>query len=147
LSEWWTAATGHGHEQGDLLRGLPVVHVDEVDLDGPTVRTRIQTIDAIIVTQTCDLENAKVRNILLARVVSWANFAAAQFAAGNTAVRSSTFRRNLIRGDMPPLMLLHERQTQPSLGWSIVDFRELHVVERGRIDAFVAHPGTGGGCA
>ena len=142
MSDWWTAATGQGHEQGDLFRDLPVVHVDDVDLDGgPTVRTRIQTIDAIIITQTCDLENAKIRNILLARVLSWAEFSAAQYAAGNTAVRSSAFRRNLIRGDIPPLTLLHERVAQPRLAWSIVDFRELHIIDRNVIDAFVTQPG------
>jgi hypothetical protein len=143
LSEWWTATSADSHEQGDLLRHFPVVHVEGVDLEGePTVRTRIQTVDVILVTQTCDLENAKVRNILLARVVSWADFAAAQFAAGNSAVESSAFRRNLIRGDVPPLTLLHEREAQPSLAWSIVDFRELFVVGRGRIDEFVARPGN-----
>lgn len=142
LSDWWTAATGRGHEQGDLLRRLPVVHVDAVDLEaGPTVRTRIEIIDAIVVTQTCDLENAKIRNILLARVVSWSDLAAAQFAAGNTAVRSNAFRRNLIRGEIPPLTLLHEREAHPRLEWSIVDFRELHVVDRNRIDDLVSRPG------
>ena len=70
MSDRWTATTGDGHEQGDLLRPLPVVQVDEVDLTGDAkVVTRVQTIDAIIVTQTCDLENTKIRNILLARVV------------------------------------------------------------------------------
>lgn len=143
LPDRWTATTGDGHEQGDLLRGLPVVHVEQVDLSGtPTVRSQVQTIDAILVTQTCDLENEKIRNILLARVVSWADFAAAQFAAENTAVKGRSFRRNLIRGDIPPLMLLHERQAQPRLAWSISDFRELHVVERCRIDLFVAQPGN-----
>jgi hypothetical protein len=143
LSDWWTAATGDAHEQGDVLRRFPVIHVDDIDLAGePTVRTRIQTIDAILVTQTCDLENAKIRNILLARLVPWTDFAAAQFAAGNTAIKSSAFRRNLIRGDIPPLTLLHEREAQPRLPWSVVDFRELYVVDRGRIDAFVAQPGN-----
>ena len=120
MPDWWTATAGDGHEQGDLLRSLPVVQVDELDLTGDAkVVTRIQTIDAIIVTQTCDLENVRIRNILLARVVAWEDFAAARFAAGNTAVRSSSFRRNLIRGDIPPLALLHERDAQPQLTWSI----------------------------
>ncbi len=143
MSDWWTATTRDGHEQGDLLRRFPVVHVEDLSLEGePTVRTRIQTIDAIVVTQTCDLENLKIRNILLARVLAWADFAAAQFGAGNTAVKSGAFCRNLVRGDIPPLTLLHERQAQPSLAWSVVDFRELYVVDRGRIDAFVAQPGN-----
>jgi hypothetical protein len=143
LSDWWSAAAGDRLEQGDLLRAFPVVLVDEVHLEGePTVRTRIQTLDVIIVTQTCDLENLKVRNILLARVLPWTDFAAAQYAAGNTAVKSSTFRRSLIRGDIPPLTLLHNREAQPTLDWSIVDFRELYVVDRGRIDRFVSQPGN-----
>lgn len=142
MSDWWVATTADHHEQGDLLRHFPVVHVDDLDLSGePIVRTRIQIADTIIVTQTCDLENAKVRNILLARVLSWEAFATAQFAAGNTGVKSSAFRRNLIRGDIPPLTLLHERAPQPSLAWSIVDFRELYVVDRARIDVFIAQPG------
>jgi hypothetical protein len=143
LSDWWTAASGTGHEQGDLLRNLPVVAVDGLELgDEPIVRTRVETIDAIIVTQTCDLDNDKIRNVLVARVVSWADFAAAQFAVGNTAVKGSAFRRNLIRGDIPPLTLLHARETQPSLPWSLVDFRELHIVDRGRLDDFVRQPGN-----
>jgi hypothetical protein len=144
LSDWWTATTGLGHEQGDLLRAFPVVHVESVEVTGDTaeVRSRVELIDGIVVTQTCDLENAKVGNLLLARVTSWADFAAAQFAAGNTAVKSSTFRRNLIRGDTPPLSLLHDRKRQPSLDWSVVDFRELHVVDRARLDAFVDQPGS-----
>ena len=142
MSDWWTATAGDGHEQGDLLRSLPVVQVDEVDLTGDAkVVTRVQTMDAIIVTQTCDLENTKIRNILLARVVAWEDFAAAQPAAGNTAVTSSGFGRNLIRGDIPPLALLHERRAQPQLPWSIVDFRELHVISRAQLDDFVDQPG------
>jgi hypothetical protein len=143
LSDWWTATSAAGHEQGDLLVDFPVVHVESVEVAGDTadVRSRVEFIDGIIVTQTCDLDNAKVANILLARVTSWADFAAAQFAAGNTAVKSSGFRRNLIRGDIPPLMLLHAREPQPSLEWSVADFRELHVVDRARIDEFVDQQG------
>ncbi|TVP74971.1 MAG: hypothetical protein EA340_00585 [Nitriliruptor sp.] len=114
----------------------------EVAGDTADVRSRVEFIDGIIVTQSCDLENSKVANILLARVITWADFAAAQFAAGNTAVKSGSFRRNLIRGDIPPLMLLHARQPQPPLDWSVVDFRELHVVDRARIDEFVDQPGS-----
>lgn len=144
MSDWWTATSGPGHEQGDLLRDFPVVHVESVEVSGAAaeVRSRVELIDGIIVTQTCDLENAKIANILLARVTTWADFAAAQFAAGNTAVKSSGFRRNLIRGDIPPLMLLHARASQPALDWSVVDFRELHVVDRDRVDEFVSQRGS-----
>ena len=144
MSSWWTAVSGPGHEQGDLLRDVAIVRVESVDISGATaeVSSRVEVVDAIIVTQTCDLENAQVANVLLARVTSWADFASAQFAAGNTAVKSGSFRRSLIRGDIPPLMLLHTRTSQPTLDWSLVDFRELYVVDRTRIDGFVAEPGN-----
>ncbi len=144
MSDWWTATSGAAHEQGELLRDFPVVRVESVEVAGDTaaVRSRVEVLDTIIVTQTCDLENEKVANIVLARVTTWADFAAAQFAAGNTAVKRSGFRRNLIRGDIPPLMLLHARESQPALDWSVVDFRELHVVDRGRVGAFVDQPGN-----
>jgi hypothetical protein len=143
LSDWWTATAGAGHQQGDLLRDVPIVHVESVEVAENTasIQSRVEVIDGIIVTQTCDLENDRIANILLARVTTWADFAAAQFAAGNTAVKGSSFRRNLIRGDIPPLMLLHAREPQPPLDWSIVDFRELHVVDRERLDRFVDQPG------
>jgi len=143
LSEGWTATSGAGHQQGDLLRDVPVVHVESVEVAENTasIQSRVEVIDGIIVTQTCALENDRIANILLARVTTWADFAAAQFAAGNTAVKGSSFRRNLIRGDVPPLMLLHAREPQPPLDWSIVDFRELHVVDRERLDRFVGQTG------
>ncbi|MFU8841898.1 MAG: hypothetical protein ACNA8R_14470, partial [Nitriliruptoraceae bacterium] len=76
MSDWWKATTGSGHEQGDLIRRLPIVRIEDVELgDEPTVRAGIETIDAIVVTQTCDLENGKIRNVLLARVLSWTDFA------------------------------------------------------------------------
>lgn len=144
MSDWWTTTSGAGHEQGDLLRDLPVVTVESVEVSGDTatVHPRVEVIDGIIVTQSCDLDNAKITNLLLARVTTWADFAAAQFAAGNTAVKSTSFRRNLIRGEIPPLMLLHAREPQPGLDWSVVDFRELHIVDRSRIDDFVDLPGN-----
>ncbi|MGA0830385.1 MAG: hypothetical protein ACO3RG_02990 [Nitriliruptoraceae bacterium] len=142
MSEWWATTSGPELEQGDLLRDLPVVRVGGVDMEGgaATVRSEVEVLDAIVVTQTCDLVDDKVGTVLVARVVGWADFVAAQVAAGNQAVRSAAFRRGLVRGDVPPLTLLHARDAAPTLPWSVVDLRELHVVERGRIDEHVARP-------
>lgn len=79
MSDWWTASAGAEHEQGDLSRGFPVVHVESVQVTEATadVRSHVEFVDAIIVTQTGDLDNAKVASILLARVTPWTDFAAA----------------------------------------------------------------------
>ena len=140
MSEWWATTSGPELEQGDLLRDLPVVRVSGVDLESgaATVRSEAEVLDAIVVTQTCDLVNDKGGTVLLARVIGWPAFVAVQVEAGNEAVRSAAFRRSLVRGDVPPLTLLHARDAAPTLPWSVVDLRELHVVERGRIDEQVA---------
>ena len=138
MSDWWVTATGADHEQGDLQRCLPVVTVESLTIEGDQaqIRTRVEHLDAIIVTQTCDLENSKVENILVARVLAWEDFAAAQYGAGNTAVKGGSFHRSLVRGDVPPLSLLHQ-QDEPAVQWSVVDFRELHVVSRSTLDRHV----------
>lgn len=144
MSDWWARTVAAGHQQGDLVFGIPVPRVTHLTLAGdrPELTFRVDRIDAILVTQTCDLGNVKVRTVLLARVVSWRDFAAAQFAAGNTAVKSSAYLNNLIRGDILPLALLHERATRPALPWSICDFRELYTVDRDHLDDFTSQPGS-----
>lgn len=142
MSDGWARTVAAEHEQGDLLFGIPVPTVTHLTLAGdrPEVTDRVDRIDAIVVTQTCDLENVKVRAVLLARVVSWRDFAAAQFAAGNTAVKSSAHVNNLIRSDIPPLALLHERTARPALPWSICHFRELYTVDRDHLDDITTNP-------
>lgn len=144
MSDWWTLTTSGDHEQGDLLFNLPVVTAAAIEMDGevPSVHSRVERIDAIIVTQTCDLANAKIPTVLVARVVPWAAFAKAQFDAGNHAVKSRNYIDGLVRSDIPPLALLHERTTRPSLPWSLADFRELYTIERQRLEDFVAQPGS-----
>ncbi len=144
MSDWWTRVSTAGHEQGDLLFNFPVPTVTHLTTEGdrPEVTYRVDRIDAIVVTQTCDLENVKIRTVLLARVVSWRGFAAAQFAAGNSAVKSSAYIANLIRGDIPPLALLHQRSEVPALPWSVCDFRELYTVDRAHLDHFTTQPGS-----
>lgn len=142
MSDWWTRVSTAGHEQGDLLCNLPVPTVTHLTTDGDRPEVTYDRIDAIVVTQTCDLENSKVRTVLLARVVSWRVFAAAQFAAGNRAVKSSTSIANLIRCDIPPLTLLHERTEVPALPWSVCDLRELSTVDRAHLDHVTTQPGS-----
>jgi hypothetical protein len=142
LSEWWTAVSGLDHEQGDLLAGFPVHRVLGSLTDPSTTQIRIDHIDGIIVTQSCDLANTKTRTILIGRVITWKAYAQAQYRAGNTAVKSEVYLKNLIAGGIPPLALLHERTTRPTLDWSVADFRELYSIDRNDLDAFIARPGT-----
>lgn len=144
MSDWWKLTVSGEHEQGDLLFDLPVVTESTITVDGDdtTVTSRVEHLDAIILTQTCDLANAKLPTVLVARVLPWSRFAEAQLHAGNQAVRSKGYLLALLRGDLPPLSLLHERTAAPQLPWSVVDFRLLSTVQRSRLDDLVTQPGS-----
>ncbi len=95
----------------------------------------------VVITQTCDLVQGRVEDVLVARVVPWRTFAEVQYNAGNTNVISRAYINNLIQGNIPPITLLGERQTRPQLDWSIVDFRELVTPQRSAIDRHNQEPG------
>lgn len=144
LSDWWKLTAGPDHEQGDLLFHLPVATESAIAIAGDdvTVTSRVDRIDAVILTQTCDLANAKLPTLLVARVLPWSTFAEAQFDAGNQAVMSKGYINALLRGDLPPLALLHGRTAAPELPWSVVDFRVVYSIQRSRLDDVVAQPGS-----
>lgn len=135
---------GPDHEQGDLLFDLPVVTESTIMIDKDDVKvvSRVDKVDAVVLTQTCDLANAKLPTVLVARVLPWATFAEAQFKAGNQAVKSKGFINALLRGELPPLTLLHERTAAPVLPWSVVDFRVVYSIQRSRLDDHVTQPGS-----
>lgn len=110
------------------VSGLPHDGADRDELDVETV-----DLDVIVLTQTCDLEHAEQEEVLVGRVVSWVDFAVAQVAAGNQAVRSREFARNLRNGTIPPLHLLRAHDGDPALARSLVHFRELHTLARSQL--------------
>lgn len=133
---WWEEVTGSDLAQGDMLDGVEVPLVTPLPDDGAgQAEIEVETVDfdVIVLTQTCDLEHAKQEEILVARVVSWIDFAAAQVTAGNQAVRSREFARNLRNGTIPPLHLLRPHDGDPTLPWSLVHFRELHTLARSQL--------------
>jgi hypothetical protein len=142
--DWWTTAAGPDLEQGDVLFDLPVVRAHAVldDDERPVVDADIERLDVIVTTQTCDLRYAKSAEVLVSRVMPWGDFAAAQLHAGNTAVKSSGYIDNLIRGNIPALALLYERTKRPALPWSVVDFRELYTVDRRHVDVQIERHGS-----
>lgn len=130
---WW-AETSHPEPdlaQGDLVVGLDVPRL-ATPIDAPVDHVDIETVtpDVIVLTQTCDLEHGKQADVLVGRVVSWESFVATQMQAGNEAVRSKQFAKNLRNGAVPPLHLLRYHEGTPQLSWSLVVFRELQTVAR-----------------
>jgi hypothetical protein len=133
---WWEHTAGTALEQGDLLLDIPIYSTRGAASDPHVVQVETELADVVVVTQTCDLDNDKVDRILVAGAQPWRVFAGNQYAAGNTGVKSSGFHQNLVRGNIPALTLLAAAgNTIPTIDWTIVDFRDLAVIQRVDIDA------------
>jgi hypothetical protein len=134
---WYTAVTGTGVEQGELIPDLPAPVTGGVEFqDGrPTrVSTRLEVVDALVLTQTCDLTQDKVKEVVVCAVASWEALVEAELARGNTAVAGSAFIEKLIEGAIPSLSVLHRRAARPELPWSVANFRRLYTIDRAYLD-------------
>lgn len=144
-ADWYEVADGPEILQGDVLIHCPVFAVDR-DLPWPFVATsevgiRVKIIDLVVMTQSCDLLNEKVDEVLLAQMVAWPEAVRAEVQRGNEAVKSTRFRKLLVDGSVPGLSLLHKREQNPSLPWSVVDFHQLFTLPKAFVGHFAASAG------
>lgn len=123
-SSWYEVVKGGVLEQGDILFGLPVYTV-EYDLSGEetSVQVRVDALDVVVLTQSCDLENSKVDTVLLADVVGYE--AQLKDEPKESFLRSSAFKKAAIAGNLPAQSLLSQHEGFPAIPWSVVDFHHL----------------------
>ena len=127
--DWYDVTESDSLLQGDILLDCPVFAVAGA-LSWPlktavNIEIVAKVFDLVIMTQSCDLENDKVEDILLAQVVTWSDAVRTEVARGNDTVRSRKFRKLLVDGNIPGLSLLHRASDpSPSLPWCI-DFHRL----------------------
>jgi len=143
--DWYELAEDESLLQGDILRDCPVVAVSG-SLPwplgaAPDIEVEAKIFDLVVMTQSCDLENEKVEDVLLAQLVAWADVVRAEAERGNETVRSRKFRTLLIAGNVPGLSLLHRREARPSLPWSVVDFHRLFTLPKAFVTRFAAGSG------
>ncbi len=132
--EWYEVTNGGTLRQCDILRGCPVIRLDgklqwPIDASSP-IPAKFQKYDLIILTQSCDLENSKVEDILLAQVNAWPAVVRLEIERNNQIVKKRDFRKKLVEGNIPGLALLHRYDGEPRLDWSIVSFQKLHTVQK-----------------
>jgi hypothetical protein len=138
-ADWYELTNGASLQQGDLLMQCPIFSVvgnipfPIPDSFEPTIDARF--FDIITMTQSCDLENDKIEEVLFAQVIAWPD---AVHAGGdaNPALRSREFRRALIAGNIPSLSLLHNRIAFPTIAWSVVDFHRLFTLPKSFVRTF-----------
>ena len=118
----WYEATSSDLEQGDLLFDFPLtVQVQAEDVDGPEFEARDATV--VILTQTCDIAKKAQHSLIIAEVYEY-DFLV---EAGMQHLRSTEYKRSLARGTAVCDFLLPPSST---FGWSIVGFRDVHVVPK-----------------
>jgi len=101
------------------------------------VEVEINELDLVVLTQTCDLENDKVDEVLVAVVLSYEDLILRE-GTKNPYLKSSRWRKAVERGDVPGYCLLIENPGEPSLGWSIADFHHLFSLPKPYVAAFAA---------
>lgn len=122
---WYEIVTGSALAQGDLLMSCPILRVAALEKDpSGAVEVVEEEHDVIVLTQSCDLENDKVDELLVAAVRGYRPLVA-QEGAANSMLRSKDFRRAAVRGNLPSYSLLQARSQPPELEWSLVDFHHL----------------------
>ncbi len=135
-ADWFDVCTGPDLMQGDILLGCGVLRPRQAEgASGPTdIEAYIDVVDVIIVTQSCDLEQGKVDNVLLAKVDSYDSIVAQSVREqrnDHIGKAGKKFRENCIRNNFPNYSLLKAFAGTPPLPWSLVDFRALYILPKG----------------
>ncbi|MFC7528009.1 hypothetical protein [Actinoplanes sp. GCM10030250] len=124
---WYATVGGQEIEQGDVLFDLPTPRVVKLDpVEGPKVA--VSRGNYVVLSQTCDLVNDKVSEILVANVHSYRKMVAASNCADRA--KSSSFHKSLVQGADVAYFLLPEHVEEPSLDWALVDFHHLRLVDK-----------------
>jgi hypothetical protein len=143
---WYEVVRGEVLIQGDILTACPVFlvigHLAWPLADASEIAIEAREVDLIVLTQSCDLENEKVEDVLLAQVIAWPDAVRAEVARGNEVIRSSRFRRQLVDGNVPGYSLLHRHDGEPRLDWSVVDFHRLHTLPKAFLMQRAAQAGS-----
>jgi hypothetical protein len=142
---WYDVTTSEDLEQGDLLRECPIPTVLGLEawplLENQEVSVDIRLVDAVVLSQSCDLVNDKVDDVILAQVLDWQEACRELVHKGNHYAKSRDFRKALIAGNSPSLSLLHKHDGAPGLAWSVVDFHRIFVLPKSLVRAVARSSG------
>jgi hypothetical protein len=124
MADWYEAVSGPALAQGDVLLRCPVPSMGTVELPVPDhVDVVVDTLDLVVLTQSCDLEQGKVREVLLAAVRDYQQLAA-DHGDANPSIKGKDFRKAAVMGNLPSMSLLPP-SPDSAMNWSLVDFHQL----------------------
>ena len=136
---WYEVAESDSLLQGDLIAGCPVSRIARewvYPLKVENITADIVSADLVVMSQSCDLENKRIAQVLLAQVISWPSIVREEVERGNPGIKSRDFRKKLIEGNIPGLSLLHKNDAEPKLDWSVVDFHRLYTLPKSFLEQY-----------
>jgi hypothetical protein len=137
---WYATVTGQSLCQGDILINFDVI-VPDSSGEGDSAPARVLTIDALVMTQTCDIEHGKVDSLLLCPC--WDLWTFVERANKNGENWGNDQRNALRLGNLPGYYLANDaNQDGIVLGLTIVDFHEIYTAPKRLIMNFAAAAGN-----
>lgn len=138
---WFQTVGGSSLEQGDLLRSFDVaVPVAFAGSGGTELQVELKTFDVVVMTQSCDIQNDKVRSLLLCPVFDLWSFVEAAKAGGENW--GAEQREKLRHGNLPGYHLISDaEQDGLSLPVSVVTFHEVYSSPTSLVRQFIATAG------
>ena len=148
--ESWYAAISDTDElyQGDILSSCCVpILLSDLPLkpeDAGTVEPEfdLQFVDLAVLTQTCDIENGHVDQVLLVELISYEDLVKEQGEANPVVKSTEKFKKPLSEGAVNGLFLFPHRLAEPKLPWTIADFRKLHTLPKAYLSKRAKAMGT-----
>jgi len=142
---WYETVNGDEIRQGDILNSFPVFLPDITAEIIPTILAgeepeapvRTQLINAVIVTQSCDLANEKVDSVIVCPI--WKIEDIKQKITGNEKEKKK--RLEDIRQGKEPSFHMLDSSTEPPADLSIVEFKRLYTTPKDVTISFAASSG------
>jgi|AntRauTorckE5430_2_1112549.scaffolds.fasta_scaffold07176_2 hypothetical protein len=114
-------------EQGDFVPECPIVKPPEIITEGVEVNIEIELIDSIILSQSCDLKNAKVSITLVCPYISLKEFINQLPEDNRKTVKAKTkTTENLRKGIFPGYHLLNKPSHADWEDFIVVDFKNVY---------------------
>lgn len=136
-TEWYSIVKGGRLLQGDILLDCPIINVLRLYREDQLQDEQVLEVDEtkrhlVVLSQSCDLEQRRLENVLLAEVVIYDAYHNERNGEG----AGKDFRKRLVRGGTLEKSLLRPHSGPPELGWSFADFRFLHVIPLTYLEEF-----------
>jgi len=133
---WYEIVEGDSLEQGDILRACPIVVPTPAFPIVNNVTVDVQTFDVIIMTQSCDLENDKVRDIIVCP-----HWDLAQAGKMDPSLANKGAWKAVIKGHQFRYAMLSAWEGEISIGIRIVDFGRIFSLPRDFVQKIASSQG------